>query len=70
MVRILEQDAPGIRLTIEAERAASLAATLSRRTEGDVWVFGFGSLIWNPALKTAERQTARIDGRAPPPTPA
>jgi cation transport protein ChaC len=59
---IYERDAPGIRLTTEAERAACLAETLARRPQGEVWVFGYGSLIWNPALKAAGRRTARVDG--------
>lgn len=29
---------------------------------GDVWIFGYGSLIWNSAFKTIERKVARIDG--------
>ena len=59
---IYERDAPGIRLTTEAERATCLAATLARRPRGEVWVFGYGSLIWNPALKAVGRRTARVDG--------
>ena len=27
-----------------------------------IWVFGFGSLIWNPAFHFVERRTARIHG--------
>lgn len=34
------------------QRAASLAATLAcRPDEGPVWIFGYGSLMWNPALE-------------------
>ncbi|UMX88716.1 gamma-glutamylcyclotransferase [Klebsiella pneumoniae] len=29
------------------QRAASLAATLYRPDDGSVWIFGYGSLIWN-----------------------
>jgi len=29
---------------------------------GDVWVFGYGSLIWNPILRYTEKRTARIYG--------
>jgi glutathione-specific gamma-glutamylcyclotransferase len=28
----------------------------------DMWVFGYGSLIWNPEFPVAERQIARLDG--------
>ncbi|MCF1710512.1 gamma-glutamylcyclotransferase [Tabrizicola sp. J26] len=27
-----------------------------------MWVFGYGSLIWNPGFPVAERQVARLDG--------
>ena len=47
----------------ESERVASLHATLSEApTDGDVWVFGYGSLIWNPAFHFVEKRTARIHG--------
>jgi glutathione-specific gamma-glutamylcyclotransferase len=28
----------------------------------EMWVFGYGSLIWNPEFPVAERQIARLDG--------
>ncbi len=28
----------------------------------ELWVFGYGSLIWNPGFDPAERQIARLDG--------
>lgn len=47
----------------DAERSASLRATLDEApAEGDVWVFGYGSLIWNPAFHFVEKRTARIHG--------
>ncbi|GMQ76041.1 MAG: gamma-glutamylcyclotransferase [Gammaproteobacteria bacterium] len=47
----------------DAERAASLRATLGAApAKGDVWVFGYGSLIWNPAFHFVEKRTARING--------
>ncbi len=54
--------APGIRLLTPEERAASLRATLDARPPGDVWLFAYGSLIWNPTIETAERRAARIVG--------
>lgn len=62
MAAIYMQDAPGLRLLTEEERAESIASMLSTRPDGDVWVFGYGSLIWNPAFKTVERRTARVEG--------
>ena len=47
----------------DADREASLRATLSEApARGDVWVFGYGSLIWNPAFHFVEKRTARIHG--------
>jgi hypothetical protein len=40
---------------------ASLAETM-RSVEGDVWVFGYGSLMWNPIFSVAERRVVRISG--------
>ena len=49
-----------------AERAASLQTTLARAPagtlEGDIWVFGYGSLVWNPAFHYAEKRRGRIYG--------
>ena len=48
------------------ERAASLNATLAEAPDGaldrDVWVFGYGSLLWNPAFDYAEKRRGRIYG--------
>lgn len=47
----------------DEERMASLRATLAEApAKGDVWVFGYGSLIWNPAFHFVEKRTARIHG--------
>jgi len=47
----------------DEERLASLRATLDKApAKGDVWVFGYGSLIWNPAFHFVERRIARIHG--------
>lgn len=55
-------DSPGLKLLTEADRIASLRETLAIRPQVDVWVFGYGSLIWNSALNSVERRIARIDG--------
>jgi glutathione-specific gamma-glutamylcyclotransferase len=31
-------------------------------TTAPLWVFGYGSLIWNPGFAVAERRVARLDG--------
>jgi cation transport protein ChaC len=53
----------GIRLLSKDEREANRRAVLSRLPAGeDLWVFGYGSLMWNPALDVAERRPARLRG--------
>lgn len=46
----------------EEELAAKLAATLAAREGRETWVFGYGSLMWNPAFHYAERRVGRIHG--------
>jgi hypothetical protein len=45
----------------EAELQSSLERTM-RRAGKDVWVFAYGSLIWNPIFPVAERRVARAFG--------
>lgn len=59
---LAQKGAPGVRLLTDSERQASLSAFLATRPSGDLWIFGYGSLIWNPALRVAERRIARIQG--------
>ena len=33
-------------------------------TASQMWVFGYGSLLWNPGFDVAERAVARLDGYA------
>lgn len=54
---------PGVRLMTDEERDAQVRDMLRCRPgSGGVWVFAFGSLIWNPAFHFAERRTARVHG--------
>lgn len=55
---------PDLRTLTDAERAASLAAMLAERPEhgGGLWVFAYGSLIWNPLFHFTERRTAHVRG--------
>ncbi len=47
----------------KAERDASRRAMLEQRRPGaDVWIFAYGSLIWNPAFHFAERRTGLLYG--------
>ncbi|MEW6561403.1 MAG: gamma-glutamylcyclotransferase [Pseudomonadota bacterium] len=39
-----------------------LETTLASRPPGDLWVFGYGSLIWNPEVRHNEVRPARVWG--------
>ncbi|ABC23573.1 ChaC-like protein [Rhodospirillum rubrum ATCC 11170] len=52
-----------VRVMSPAELDASLEETLAHRPGGgDVWLFAYGSLIWNPAFHFAERQVGTVRG--------
>src|SRR5262245_18419341 len=54
---------PNVRFMTDTERAAQVQAILARAPRpGRIWVFGFGSLMWNPTFHFVERRTARIHG--------
>ena len=45
------------------DREASRRETLARHPAGqDLWIFGYGSLMWNPALNVTESRTAHVQG--------
>lgn len=59
-------EAPG-EMTLMEEGAfeASRQAILDRAKEtGELWVFGYGSLIWNPIVDVTERRLARLNGHS------
>ncbi len=64
MRRMVVASAPDVRILTDEERAASLNAILAQRPQaGDgVWLFAYGSLIWNPALYFDQRRIARVHG--------
>lgn len=50
-------------LLSDAELEQSLNAALAERDcDTPVWVFGYGSLIWNPLMRFAERRLAKVRG--------
>ncbi len=54
---------PGLQVRSDAEIEASLTETLDARPTPDpIWVFGYGSLMWNPAFAFAERRSATLRG--------
>jgi cation transport protein ChaC len=63
--RMLEQSGDhGLALMLsDEERNASLRTLLDGHpADSDLWVFGYGSLIWNPAIHTVGRSMARLRG--------
>ena len=53
----------GMKLLSDAEIEADLDATLAHHPPGaDVWLFGYGSLMWNPAIDFAERRAGTVNG--------
>jgi glutathione-specific gamma-glutamylcyclotransferase len=54
---------PSARFMSDEERAQQIQQALAVAPDPDrIWVFGYGSLMWNPAFHFAERRTARIHG--------
>lgn len=54
---------PGQRLMSDEERQADIERMLAAvPPQQPVWVFAFGSLIWNPAFEFTQRLNARIHG--------
>ncbi len=56
-------DDPGAhKLMTEKELSAGLDRILLEHDEGDLWLFGYGSLIWKPDLDFAESRPALLRG--------
>jgi cation transport protein ChaC len=54
---------PGVPVLSDADQAASLRTILEQHDPGaDVWVFGYGSLVWNPIVHHEERRVSRMHG--------
>lgn len=51
-------------LHTDAEREQNRAETLTAHSGGDLWVFGYGSLMWDPAVRFAEVRRACVTGYA------
>ena len=61
---LIARSTPDVRVLTDAQRHASLMATLDERPEhGDgVWLFAYGSLLWNPTIHVGVRQVAEVRG--------
>ena len=46
----------------EAQIEASLRETLDNQGNEDLWLFGYGSLMWKPDFEYGERHVARVRG--------
>ena len=64
MRRLLERLDPSVRVVPDAEHCASVAAILASRPDdgGDVWLFAYGSLIWNPMIHFVDKRVATVHG--------
>jgi cation transport protein ChaC len=61
-VQQMAREGGGIHVLSDEELEASRRATLARAPSDDIWVFGYGSLIWNPAFHFVERRLGTIHG--------
>lgn len=59
---LVHRDEPDVRLLSDEQRRTSLDTFMKSRPAGDLWIFAYGSLIWNPALRISERRVAEIHG--------
>ncbi|MDD3446653.1 MAG: gamma-glutamylcyclotransferase, partial [Zavarzinia sp.] len=48
--------------TTPEEREESLRQTLACAPDGDIWLFGYGSLMWNPAIQHEEHKLCLLRG--------
>src|SRR5262249_60506605 len=61
--RLWTECATGPRPLSDEELEASVARVLAGARDGeDVWVFGYGSLMWNPLFHYAEQRPATLRG--------
>ena len=53
---------PGAVYLTDAEYDALVRDTLARGPAGDLWVFGYGSLLWKPGFEFVESRRATVRG--------
>ncbi|MBV6623688.1 MAG: gamma-glutamylcyclotransferase [Rivularia sp. (in: Bacteria)] len=60
---MISQSGLGMQLLSESQLQESIRLTLnSHKSSSDVWLFAYGSLIWNPIFKYTERRVGTIYG--------
>jgi len=60
--RLVHDNQNDIKRMSDEQRAALVDQTLIALADSDLWVFGYGSLIWNPALNFEEQRRCSIKG--------
>ena len=60
--RLVHDDQNAIERMSDEQRATLVDDTLSALGDSELWVFGYGSLIWNPALNYEEQRRCVIKG--------
>lgn len=60
--KMAQEAGHSMKVLTEEELAKSRRETMACAPSKDVWVFGYGSLIWNPAFHFVERRIGTIHG--------
>lgn len=61
--KTFKQAHPEVRVLSDAEQEASIQELVGAHPRNaDVWLFGYGSLVWNPIVHFEERRVARLHG--------
>jgi len=61
--RLLHNGHDGLRIMSDDQRAELVRQTLDKLGESDdLWIFAYGSLIWNPALDFEEQRRCTLQG--------
>lgn len=60
---IIARENPDLTILSDAQLQASITNILNQRSHSSkIWIFAYGSLIWNPVFEYHERQIAMLDG--------
>lgn len=62
LAELIAKDAPGLALLTEPELEQSRRQVLVQRPTGPVWLFAYGSLLWNPTVHAVETRRVRMRG--------